>query len=108
MDNLVGIDLGLSAAKACSCCLHGNATGAAEASATAASVQDFEVAGMTCSHCVSSVVEELSSIGGVRSVTVDLNVGGHSRVTVASDLALTREAVRTAVDEAGYRLVGAG
>ncbi len=33
--------------------------------------------GMTCSHCVSSVTEEISAIaGGVSEVSVDLHAGG--------------------------------
>lgn len=67
--------------------------------------QIFDVAGMTCGHCVSSVTEELSELPGVESVTVDLNVGGASAVTVRSTSALTTDAVRAAIEDAGYKLV---
>jgi copper chaperone len=65
---------------------------------------NFAVVGMTCGHCVSSVTEELGSIDGVESVTVELNIGGASVVTVASTADLDPAAIRAAVDEAGYSL----
>jgi copper chaperone len=68
---------------------------------------DLAVTGMTCGHCVSSVTEELGAIEGVESVSVQLNAGGVSTVTVASSSALNPAAVRAAVDEAGYSLVEA-
>ncbi|KHD73885.1 cation-transporting ATPase [Actinoplanes utahensis] len=64
----------------------------------------FTVKGMTCSHCVQSVTEELSALPGVTDVAVDLASGG---VTVASESPLSDEAVRAAVDEAGYELADA-
>jgi copper chaperone CopZ len=59
---------------------------------------------MTCGHCVSSVSEELGTLDGVESVEVDLNAGSVSRVTLTSQSALDVEAVRAAVNEAGYSL----
>lgn len=68
----------------------------------------FPVSGMTCEHCVRAVTEELTGLPGVGRVTVDLDPGGQSRVTVDSDAPLGREAVAAALDEAGgYRLAGA-
>ena len=64
----------------------------------------FTVKGMTCSHCVQSVTQELSALPGVTDVQVDLASGG---VTVASDAPISDEAVRAAVDEAGYELADA-
>lgn len=64
----------------------------------------YSVTGMTCSHCVAAVTEEVSRLNGVSAVYVDLNAGGDSRVTVASSAPLSLEAVREAVDEAGYTL----
>lgn len=66
--------------------------------------QEFQVAGMTCSHCVASVTEELTAIDGVERVSVDLNVGGVSRVTVHSTVPVEIAAVQAAVEEAGYAL----
>ncbi len=62
----------------------------------------YTVAGMTCGHCVAAVTEELSKLPGVTSVDVQLDDG---RVSVESDQPLDPEAVRAAVDEAGYELV---
>ncbi|WP_431279964.1 heavy-metal-associated domain-containing protein [Leifsonia poae] len=67
----------------------------------------YLVSGMTCSHCVTSVTEELTALDGVESVSVDLRAGGTSTVAVASVGPLDRVAVRAAVEEAGYALVDA-
>jgi len=64
----------------------------------------FAVDGMTCSHCVSAVTTELSAVPGVEAVTVSLVPGGRSTVTVGSAAEVDLEAVRAAIDEAGYRL----
>ena len=74
------------------------------ATGTAVSTE-LGVGGMTCSHCVSSVSQELSQLAGVKDVNVDLVAGGVSRVTVGSDSALDPEQVAAAIDEAGYELV---
>lgn len=67
----------------------------------------FDVEGMTCGHCVSSVSAEIGKLSGVQAVDVALVSGGASRVTVTSEAHLSVEDVRAAVDEAGYELVGA-
>ncbi|WBC10582.1 heavy-metal-associated domain-containing protein [Micromonospora sp. CA-248089] len=64
----------------------------------------YQVSGMTCGHCVNSVSTELSALPGVTDVQVDLASG---RVTITSQNPLDADAVRAAVDEAGYDLVGA-
>ncbi|WP_067495679.1 heavy-metal-associated domain-containing protein [Actinoplanes sp. TFC3] len=61
----------------------------------------YTVSGMTCSHCVQAVTSELSEIPGVADVQVDLGSGA---VTVISAEPLADDAVRAAVDEAGYEL----
>ena len=61
----------------------------------------YRVTGMTCDHCVRAVTTELVLVPGVRSVDVDL---GEGAVTVTSDSPLDLQAVREAVDEAGYSL----
>ncbi|TVL91711.1 heavy-metal-associated domain-containing protein [Streptomyces sp. LX-29] len=63
----------------------------------------FKVTGMTCGHCEGAVSEEISAIAGVSSVKA---VAATGEVTVVSAAALDEEAVRAAVDEAGYELVG--
>ena len=87
-------------------CCGGGACGV-PSQATAASAQTFEVEGMTCGHCVSSVTEELSGLAGVEGVDVQLVAGGRSTVTVAADAPLRLDDVRAAVSEAGYSLVEA-
>ena len=62
----------------------------------------YDVRGMTCGHCVAAVSGELSKLDGVTDVTVDLDAG---IVTVTSAKAMDIDAVRAAVDEAGYELV---
>ena len=69
--------------------------------------ENYLVEGMTCGHCVSSVTEEISALAGVESVSVELAVGGASRVMVVSSEAIDATAIQTAVVEAGYSLVSA-
>ncbi|MBB4751749.1 heavy-metal-associated domain-containing protein [Actinoplanes lobatus] len=59
----------------------------------------YTVTGMTCSHCVNSVTEEVGRIPGVTGVQVDLTSGA---VTVTSAQPVDDTAVAAAVDEAGY------
>ncbi|NDL60694.1 heavy-metal-associated domain-containing protein [Phytoactinopolyspora mesophila] len=66
------------------------------------STATYTVQGMTCSHCVSSVTEEVSEIAGVTDVDVDLATG---RLTVTSAQPIERESIGAAVTEAGYELV---
>jgi copper chaperone len=104
-------DLGLSDKDAgCNCGTHNHQEEASshhETSDTATATTDFLVDGMTCSHCVASVTEEISALSGVDSVSIDLKPGGSSTVSVASSSPIDSEAVRAAVEEAGYSLAGA-
>jgi copper ion binding protein len=61
----------------------------------------YRVEGMTCDHCVHAVTSEVGAIPGVRQVIVALASG---EVTVTSDQPVATQAVRAAVDEAGYTL----
>lgn len=63
----------------------------------------YKVSGMTCGHCEGAVSEEISEITGVTSVQA---VASSGEVTVVSTAPLDEDAVRAAVDEAGYELVG--
>lgn len=95
---------------ACACGGHGESHGHAQAhghahgSGIAKLGQRFEVAGMTCEHCVSSVTEELSALDGVQAVSVDLHPGAASTVVVNATRALSGAEVRAAVEDAGYTL----
>lgn len=68
--------------------------------------QTYTVSGMTCDHCVAAVTEEVQALDGVSAVEIDLATEGSSTVRVTSEAALELAAVRAAVDEAGYELVG--
>jgi copper chaperone CopZ len=61
----------------------------------------YTVTGMTCSHCVSSVTEEVREVPGVAGVDVDLATG---MLTVTSETRIDDAAIRAAVEEAGYGL----
>jgi copper chaperone CopZ len=64
----------------------------------------YTVVGMTCGHCVQAVTGELNALPGVDAVQIDLGTGA---VTVTSEAPLADDAVRAAVDEAGYELADA-
>jgi copper chaperone len=66
----------------------------------------YGVDGMTCGHCISAVIEELTKLPGVHEVAVDLIAGATSAVRVVSDDKLNESQVRDAVEEAGYELAG--
>ena len=68
---------------------------------------NFIVSGMTCGHCVAAVTQEITALGGVSAVEIDLVPGGDSRVTVTGTDPQSEDAVRAAVREAGYDLAGA-
>jgi len=78
-------------------------------SGTAADVQGvgvttvYKVSGMTCGHCEGAVSQEIYALDGVTAVKA---VADSGEVTVTSSAPLDEEAVRAAVDEAGYELVG--
>ena len=65
-------------------------------------IATYQVKGMTCDHCVRAVSAELSRLGGVSEIKIDLATGA---VTVESADPLPEDAVRAAVDEAGYEVV---
>ena len=61
---------------------------------------ELSINGMTCGHCVASVTEEL------KDVEVILNSGATSKATVVTNTELDDNALRDAVSEAGFELVG--
>ena len=68
---------------------------------TNATASTYTVSGMTCSHCVLSVTEEVSEITGVDAVDVDLATG---RLSVSGN-GFSDEAVKDAVADAGYEVI---
>jgi copper chaperone CopZ len=64
--------------------------------------REYTVDGMTCAHCVMAVTEEVEQVAGVTGVAVDLESG---RVLV-DGVGFSDQAIRDAVDEAGYEMTG--
>jgi copper ion binding protein len=62
--------------------------------------QTYNVTGMSCEHCVAAVRDELGELPGVSDVEVDLDSGA-VRVSGSN---IDGEAVRVAVEAAGYSL----
>ncbi|WBP89981.1 heavy-metal-associated domain-containing protein [Kitasatospora cathayae] len=99
-ETTVTVDSSSAEGSCCGSC----GTGVAKAPATAAVERAvFQVKGMTCGHCVSSVTDELKKVAGVTEVAVDLATG---QVTVDSTRPLADTDVAAAIDEAGYDLIG--
>ena len=63
----------------------------------------YSITGMSCGHCESAVSKEVAALPGVRGTTADAKTG---LLTVEAEGPVDDEAVRAAVDEAGYELVG--
>ena len=62
------------------------------------------VVGMTCSHCVASVTEELTALDGVGAVDVALAPGAVSTVRIGLAGEVSGEAIRAAIEAAGYTI----
>jgi copper chaperone len=63
---------------------------------------DFTVEGMSCQHCVKAVTRAVTEIDPKAQVQVDL-MSGNVRV----DSNATPEAIRAAIDDAGYTVAPA-
>lgn len=61
----------------------------------------LKVEGMSCNHCVMAVKRALTGLDGVGTVEVDLESG---KVTVVGET-LVDEAIKEAIDDAGYEVV---
>lgn len=59
-----------------------------------------KISGMSCSHCVAAVKGALKDLPGVKSV--DVKVG---EAVIETESALDVEAVKKAIDDAGYEVV---
>ena len=59
----------------------------------------YSVPGISCGHCKTAIESELGPVAGVESAVVDIDA---KTVTVVGDV--SEEAVRAAVDEAGYEV----
>jgi copper chaperone CopZ len=58
----------------------------------------FKVPGMTCGHCEAAVKQEVGAVVGVTGVDVDLD----TKDVVVTGVALDRDSIVAAIDEAGY------
>jgi copper chaperone CopZ len=65
---------------------------------------EYLVSGMHCSHCASSVTEDVSALTGVTDVKVDLDSG---QLIVTSETDIPFQSIEAAVDEAGYSVATA-
>jgi copper chaperone len=61
----------------------------------------YEVPGISCGHCKAAIEGELGGLTGVDTVAVDID--GR---TVTVEGTATEEAVRAAIDTAGYDVAG--
>lgn len=61
----------------------------------------YVVEGMTCGGCAGKVTDKVEKIPGVTEVDIDLASGG---ITLTTESPVSDEAVKQAVEEAGYKL----
>jgi copper chaperone len=61
----------------------------------------YSVPGISCGHCKAAIEGEVGKVAGVERVEVDIEAK-----TVRVEGAATDEAVRGAVDDAGYEVAG--
>ena len=62
-------------------------------------IRTYSVPGISCGHCKAAIEGELDGADGVESVVVDIEAK-----TVAVTGEIGEDAVRAAVDEAGYEV----
>lgn len=65
---------------------------------------EYQVTGMTCSHCERSVHDEVVAVHGVGDVEVSAATG---RLVVTTEAPVADEAIIAAVEQAGYDAVRA-
>jgi copper chaperone len=58
----------------------------------------YVVPGIHCGHCAAAIKEEVSTVAGVDTVDVDLD----AKVVTIGGEALSDQALREAIEEAGY------
>ena len=68
----------------------------------------YVVEGLSRGSCLAQVLEKVRSLEGVTDVTGDLVRGGQSPLVVTTRAKLSVEAVREAVESAGFDLIVAG
>lgn len=63
---------------------------------------EITIEGMTCGHCAMTITNELATIEGVKSVSVDHTAG---KAVVEAD-GVSNEDFASAIEEAGYQAKG--
>jgi copper chaperone len=58
----------------------------------------YSVPGISCGHCRTAITAEVSGVGGVSAIDVDLA----GKVVTVTGAGVDDAAVRDAIDEAGY------
>ena len=61
-------------------------------------VKTYSVPGIHCGHCAAAIKQEVSNVGGVEAVDVDVD----AKVVTIRGEALSDDALREAIEEAGY------
>jgi len=64
-------------------------------------MEKIKIQGMSCQHCVMAVTQALGSIPGIKNLKVDLARG---EATFENSQKVSREDIRKAVEDAGYRV----
>ncbi|MET7714446.1 heavy-metal-associated domain-containing protein [Streptomyces sp. NPDC005407] len=78
-------------------------TGATDESVADGLTTVYNVGGMTCGHCKTTLTKEIGALDSVLSVEVDVDAG---RVTVTTPDEPDDALFAKVVDEAGYELIG--
>jgi copper chaperone CopZ len=63
----------------------------------------YSVPGVSCAHCEAAITQEVEQVTGVESVQVDLD----RKTVVVRGAGVSDDAVRAAIDEAGYEVATA-
>ena len=63
-----------------------------------ADTKTYSVPAIHCGHCAAAITEEVSAVAGVHDVDVDLE----AKVVTIRGETLSDEALREAIEEAGY------
>jgi copper chaperone len=58
----------------------------------------YVVSSMSCGHCVNAITSEVSKVVGVSDISIDLD----TKLVAVSGSDLNDEAIRQAIDEAGF------
>jgi copper ion binding protein len=65
-------------------------------------IKKISVEGMSCMHCVKHVTDALNEINGVTNVNVSLDT---KTATIEADDSVKDEAIKAAIEDAGYEVV---